>query len=49
MKQYSVKYIDKDGDHTSCWVHASNPKEAEANAREEHWDIDEVQVIREIK
>jgi len=48
MPNYSIKYVTTDDDYSSCWVEAVSPEEAEELAREEHWDIKEVQVIREI-
>lgn len=39
---YYVDYMDKSGDLSHVWVDADSKEDAEAQARSEYWDIDEI-------
>lgn len=48
MKEYIVKYIDKDGDLCSVWVLATNREDAKRQARNEYWDIKYIVMVTEM-
>lgn len=41
MKFY-VDYEDKEGDLCHVWVNASSKQDAEAHAKREYWDIENI-------
>lgn len=40
--RYYVDYMDKEGDLSHVWVNADSKQDAEAKAKREYWDIDEI-------
>lgn len=46
MAKYYVDYTDRSGDLCHIWVEASSKSDAESEARQEYWDIDEIISVR---
>ena len=42
MKKYYIDYMDKEGDLSHVWVNADSKQDAEAKAKREYWNIDEI-------
>lgn len=47
MKKYIVWFTTTDGDNDKEWCYAENEDEAEWNIRNEHWNIDTVDMVCE--
>lgn len=49
MKRWMIRYKDTDGGVSSCWVSAETREDAIEEARDEYWDIDEIESCFEIE
>ena len=47
MKKYIVRFTTTDGDYGKEWTYAEDEDEAEWNVRNDHWDIDTVDMVYE--
>jgi len=45
MKEYIVRYTSLDGDHCKVRVEAYNEEGAKMEAKNEHWDIKEIDMV----
>ena len=49
MKKWTVHYTTKDGEHGKVWNEAYNEEQAKAIAKQEHWEIDNIYLVTEIR
>ena len=49
MKKYLVRYTTTDGDYGKEWCYANSKKEASQKIENEHWDIESIDLVEEMK
>lgn len=48
MKDYRITYVTNEGDSCKVWLSAESKEEAESEARQEYWDIEEIISVSEM-
>ena len=48
MKKYLVRFTTKSGDYEKEWCHAENAYQAAQNIRDEHWNIQSIDFVKEL-
>lgn len=49
MKKFLIRYTTRDGDYNKEWISARNESEAEREFRDEHWNIQTIDSVKEIE
>lgn len=47
MKKYLVRFTTKSGDYDKEWCYANSEDEAVQNIRDEHWNIESIDLVIE--
>jgi len=48
MKKYLVRFTTKSGDYDKEWCYANSEDEAAQNIRDDHWNIERINMVEEI-
>ena len=48
MKKYLVRFTTKDGEYDKEWYYANSEDEAVQNIRDDHWNIERINMVEEL-
>ena len=49
MKKYKVWFTTTDGDNSKEWCYAESKEDAAKQIQQEHWDIQSIDLVEEMK